>query len=121
MVVVHLLGMRKIMEDQLCSLLCRKLVGMRFGPWFQWIPIGCRWPLSHQDYQKTTLGFFLMGISTQSVGVVARFAWQFLLAANYFGVPMVLLTMSFWAEPLYFPWLNQSGTYVLKYYRVVCT
>ena len=40
MVVVRLLGVRKIMEDQLCSLLCMKLVGMRFGPQFQWIPIG---------------------------------------------------------------------------------
>ena len=40
MVVVCLLGVRKIMEDQLCSLLCMKLVGMGFGPWFQWIPIG---------------------------------------------------------------------------------
>ena len=38
--VVHLLGVRKIVEDQLCSLLCMKLVGMRFGPQFQWIPIG---------------------------------------------------------------------------------
>ena len=60
------------------------------------------------------LGFFLMGIISQSVGVIAYFAWQFLLAANYFGVPMVLLTMSFWADPKYFPWLRQSGTYVLK-------
>ena len=34
MVVVHLLGMRKIVEHQLCSLLCMKLVGMRFGPLF---------------------------------------------------------------------------------------
>ena len=35
MVVVCLLGLRKIVEDQLCSLLCMKLVGMRFGPHFQ--------------------------------------------------------------------------------------
>ena len=47
-------------------------------------------------------------------GVIARFVWQFLLAANYFGVPVILLTMSFWAEPKYFPWLRQSGIYVLK-------
>ena len=40
------------------------------------------------------------------VGVVARFAWQFLSVANYFGVPVVLLTMSFWDEPNYFPWLR---------------
>ena len=39
MVVVHLLGMRKIVEDQLCFLLCMKLVGMIFGPQFQWLPI----------------------------------------------------------------------------------
>ena len=39
MVVVLLLGVRKIVEDKLCSLLCMKLVGMRFGPRFQWIPI----------------------------------------------------------------------------------
>ena len=32
MVVVRLLGVRKIVEDQLCSLLCMKLVCMRFGP-----------------------------------------------------------------------------------------
>ena len=40
MVLICLLGMRKIMEDQLCSLLCMKLVGMRFGAHFKWIPIG---------------------------------------------------------------------------------
>ena len=40
MVVVRLLGVRKIMEDQLCSLLCMKLVGMRFGPQFEWLLIG---------------------------------------------------------------------------------
>ena len=34
MVVVRLLGVRKIVEDQLCSLLCMKLVGMIFGPQF---------------------------------------------------------------------------------------
>ena len=38
MVVVRLLGVRKIMEDQLCLLWCMKLVGMKFGPRFQWIP-----------------------------------------------------------------------------------
>ena len=40
MVVVRLLGVRKIMEDQLCSLLCMKLVVVKFGPRFQWLPIG---------------------------------------------------------------------------------
>ena len=84
------------------------------GPRFQWIPIECRWSLSHQDYQKIALGFFFTSVSTQSVGVVARFAWQFLSVASYFGAPVVLLTMSFWVESKYFPDLQQSGTYVLK-------
>ena len=79
---------------------------MMFGPQFQWLPIGCRWSLGHQDCQKTMLGFFLTGVSTQSEGVVACFAWQFLSATSYFGVPVVLLTMSFWAEPKYFPQLK---------------
>ena len=33
-VVVRLSGVRKSMEDQLCLILCVKLVVMRFGPWF---------------------------------------------------------------------------------------
>ena len=57
---------------------------------------------------------FPHGSASQSVGVVACFSLQFLSAANYFGVPVVLLTMSFRAEPKYFPWLRKSGTYVLK-------
>ena len=40
MVVVSLLGVRMSVEDQLCSLLCMKLVGMIFGPQFQCLPIG---------------------------------------------------------------------------------
>ena len=32
MMVVRLLGVRKIVEDQLCSLLCMKLVVVKFGP-----------------------------------------------------------------------------------------
>ena len=91
-----------------------------FGPQFQWLPIGCRWSLSHQDYQKIALGLLLAGVSTQSEGVVARFAWQFLSSASDFGVPMVLLTMSFWENPKYFPQLKQSGTYVLNDCKVVC-
>ena len=71
-------------------------MGMIFGPQFQWIPIGYRWSLDHQDYQKTVLGLFLISVYTQSEGVIARFAWQFLSVASYFGVPMVLLTMGFW-------------------------
>ena len=85
-----------------------------FGPQFQWIPIGYRWSLSHQGFQKTALGFFLIGVSTQSEGVVSHFTWKVLLAASYFGFPVVLLTMSFWEEPKYFPWLKQLGAYVLK-------
>ena len=92
-----------------------------FGPRFQWLPIGFRWSLSHQDFQEIALGFFLVDNSTQSEGVIAYFAWQFLLAASYFGVPVVLLTMSFWAKPKYFPQLKQLGTYVLKDCRVFCT
>ena len=38
-----------------------------------------------------------------------------------FGVLVVLLTMSFCAKPKYFPQLKQSGTYVLKDCRVICT
>ena len=79
-----------------------QLVVMIIGPLFQWLPIGCRWSLSHQDFQKTALGFFLTGVSTQSEGVIARFGWKFLSVASYFGVPMVLLTMSFWENPKYF-------------------
>ena len=82
MVVVCLLGVRKIVEDQLCSLLCMKLVGMIFGPQFQWLPISQRWSLGHQDYQKTNLSLFLMGASTQTEGVGACFTWQFLSAAS---------------------------------------
>ena len=40
MVVVCLLGVRRIMEDPLCLIWCMKLVGMKFGPRFQWLPIG---------------------------------------------------------------------------------
>ena len=105
MVVVRLLGVRKIMEDQLCLLVCMKLVGMKFGPWFQWRPTGRRWSLSHQDYHKIALGLFLMGDSTQSEGVVAHFAWKFLSTASYFRVPVVLLILSFRENPKYFPQL----------------
>ena len=39
-----------------------KLVVMMIGPQFQWLPIGYRWSLGHQDCQKTALSFFLMGL-----------------------------------------------------------
>ena len=55
------------------------------------------------------------------VGVVALFTWHVLSMASYFGVLVVLLTMNFWPKPKYLPQLKQSGTYVLKYCRVVCT
>ena len=80
-----------------------------------WLQVVTRPPRLPED----NAWLFPHGRSTQSVGVVARFAWQFLLAANYFGVPVVLLTMSFWDEPKYFPRLKQSGTYVLKDCRFV--
>ena len=118
MVVVFLLGMRRSVEDQLCFLVCMKLVGIKFGPRFQWLPTSWRWSLGHQDCQKTALGLFLMGNSTQSEGVFAHFTWQFLSTASYFGVPVVLLIMSFWENPKYFPYLKQSGTYVLKECKV---
>ena len=63
---------------------------------------------------KDSACLFPHGSASQSVGVVARFTWKFLLVASYFGIPVVLLTMNFWAEPKYFPQLRQSGTYVLK-------
>ena len=79
MVVVHLLAVRKSVKDQLCSFLCLKLVGMMFGPRFHWLPIGCRWSLDHQDYQKTTLGFFLTRFTSQSEGVVGLFRLEITL------------------------------------------
>ena len=75
-----------------------------------WIQLVTRPPRLPED----NAWLYLHGHSTQLVGVVSLFAWQFLSAASYFGVPVVLLTMSFWAEPKYFPWLRQSVTYVLK-------
>ena len=91
-----------------------KMVVMIFGPRFQWLPIGCRWSLGHQECQKTTLGFFITGVSTQSVRVIARFSWKFLSVASYFVVLVVLLTMSSKSDPKCFPWLRKSGNYFLK-------
>ena len=50
---------------------------------------------------------FLTDGNLNLVGVVALFAWQVLSMASYFGVPVVLLTMSFRAMPKYF--LQLSG------------
>ena len=61
-------------EGSIVLILNFKLVVMIIGPQFQWLPIGYRWSLSHQDCQKTVLGFFLIGVSTQSEGVITLFA-----------------------------------------------
>ena len=56
-----------------------------------WLQVVTRPPRLPED----NAWFFPHESATQLVGVVARFAWQFLLVASYFGVPMILLTMSF--------------------------
>ena len=50
--------------------------------------------------------FLTDGNLVNLVGVVALFSWQVLSMASYFGVPVVLLTMSFRAMPKYFPQLS---------------
>ena len=55
---------------------------------------------------KDSTWIFPDSVSTQSMGVVALFAWKFLSATSYFGVPVVLLTISFWTEPKCFPRLR---------------
>ena len=45
------------------------------------------------------------------VGVVDLFVWQILSMANYFGVPVVLLTMIFRVMPKYFPQLREEGLF----------
>ena len=52
------------------------------------------------------LVFLTYGNLVNLVGVVALFAWQVLSMAIYFGVHVVLLTMSFRAMPKYFPQLS---------------
>ena len=42
-----------------------------------------------------SLVFLMGGNLVNPVGVIALFAWQVLSMASYFGVPVVLLTMSF--------------------------
>ena len=54
----------------------------------------------------SSLVFVTDGNLVNLVGVVALFTWQVLSMANYFGVPVVLLTMSFKAIPKYFPQLR---------------
>ena len=94
--------------------LCIKLVEMIFWTPVSmasyWLQVVTRPPRLPED----SAWLFPHGSATQSVGFVAYFAWQFLLAASYFGVPVIILTMCFWVEPNYFPRLRQLGTYVLK-------
>ena len=65
--VDHLLGMRKSIEDQLC------LVGRSGGdvldPSFNGFLLAFRWSLSHQEFQETTLGFFLTGVLVNRWGL----------------------------------------------------
>ena len=49
------------------------------------------------------LVFLIDGNLVNLVGVIALFAWKVLSMASYFGVPVVLLTMSFRAMPKYSP------------------
>ena len=51
----------------------------------------------------TTLGLPHGWELVNQVGVVALFAWQVLSMASYFGVPVVLITISFRVMPKYFP------------------
>ena len=53
-----------------------------------------------------SLVFLTDGNLVNLVGVVALFAWQVLLMASYFEVPVVILTMSFRDMPKYFPQLR---------------
>ena len=75
-----------------------------------WLQVVTRPPRFPED----NAWLFPHGSASQSMGVIAHFAWQFLSTASYFGVSVVLLIMSFWTKPKYFPQLRQSGTYVLK-------
>ena len=54
-----------------------------------------------------SLVFLMDGNLVNLVGVVSLFAWHVLSMASYFGVPVVLLTMSFRDMPKYF--LQLSG------------
>ena len=53
--------------------------------------------------QMTALGLPHGWELVNQVGVITLFAWQVLSMASYFGVPVVLLTMSFSDIPKYFP------------------
>ena len=107
-VVVRLLGVRKNMGDQLCLICMSKM--LKYGDDFwtpvlmasYWLQVVTRPPRLPED----SAWLFPHGSASQSVGVIAHFAWQFLSTASNFGVPMVLLTMSFWDEPKYFPQLR---------------
>ena len=59
--------------------------------------------------QMTTLGFPHGWELVNQVGVVSLFTWQVLSMANYFGVPVVLLTMSFRAYAQVLPIVKRIG------------
>ena len=68
------------------------------------LPIGSK--IVTRPPRMDSLVFLIGGYLVNPVGVVALFAWQVLSMASYFGVPVVLLTMSFRAIPKYFPQLS---------------
>jgi len=59
--------------------------------------------------QTTALGLPHGWELVNQVGVVALFAWQVLSMASYFGVPVVLLTMSFRAYAQVLPTVKRIG------------
>ena len=77
-------------EGSIVSYLYVKVVVMIFGPHFQWLPIGFRWSLGHQDFQKIVIGFFLMGVLVNRWGSLA----------------VSLGNFSQWQATLGFPWYS---------------
>ena len=63
-------------------------------------------PANRLAKYNSSLVFLMDGNVVNLVGVVSLFAWQVLSMASYFGVPVVLLTMSFRVMPKYFPQLR---------------
>ena len=53
-----------------------------------------------------SLVFLMGGNLVNLVGVVSLFTWKVLSMASYFGIHVVLLTMSFMDMPKYFPQLS---------------
>ena len=62
---------------------------------------------NHFSTNIISLVFVIGGNLVNLVGVVALFTWHVLLITNYFGVPVVLLIMSFREKPKYFPQLSR--------------